>query len=512
MKLTRASGVLLHPTSLPGRFGIGDLGPAAYEFVDFLASAGQTYWQIMPLGPTGYGDSPYQSFSAHAGNLLLVSPERLAEVGLLTEDDLKGVPELPAGRVDFERVIDAKRDLLQIAFDNYRADDTRLRDEYAGFLNYASAWLDDWALFAALKDEHKGASWHTWQRGIARRDRAALDYAREAFSERIEAHKFFQFLFFYQWFHLKKHCAAKGVKIVGDMPIFVAHNSSDVWARPELFQLHEDGRSRVVAGVPPDAFSETGQLWGNPLYDWDAMRRDNFKWWQERMRSTLTLVDVVRVDHFRGFAAYWEVPAEHETAEHGRWVNAPGRELFESLRGVLGKLPIIAEDLGTITPDVHELRDEFGFPGMRVLQFAFGGDPGDTHLPHNYERNTVVYTGTHDNDTTRGWFDARSDANAAGNEGLKRERENALQYLGTDGAQIHWDFVREAFKSVADTAIVPAQDLLGLGSEARMNTPASAEGNWTWRLAHGALTDELRDRLKELTRLCARLPRKKDER
>src|SRR5918997_655012 len=478
MKLPRASGVLLHPTSLPGRFGIGDIGPAAYEFVDFLAGAGQTYWQIMPLGPTGYGDSPYQSFSAFAGNPLLVSPERLREDGLLTEDDLKGVPELPFDRVDFERVIDAKRDLLQIAFDNYRAEDSRLRDEYAGFLNYASAWLDDWALFAALKDEHKGASWHTWQPGLARRDRAALDYAREAFSERIAAHKFFQFVFFYQWFHLKKHCAARGVKLVGDMPIFVAHNSADVWSRPELFQLNEDGSPRVVAGVPPDAFSETGQLWGNPLYDWDAMRRDNFKWWAERVRSTLSLVDVVRVDHFRGFAAYWEVPADHETAERGRWVNAPGRELFDSLRGARGALPIIAEDLGTITPDVHKLRDDFGFPGMRVLQFAFGGDPDDTHLPHNYARNTVVYTGTHDNDTTRGWFAARSDERAGGDEALGRERENALKYLGTDGREIHWDFIREAFKSVADTAVVPAQDLLGLGSDARMNTPASAEGNW----------------------------------
>ncbi|HLL76034.1 MAG TPA: 4-alpha-glucanotransferase [Pyrinomonadaceae bacterium] len=507
MKLTRSSGVLLHPTSLPGRFGIGDLGPAAYRFVDFLAESGQTYWQIMPLGPTGYGDSPYSSFSAFAGNTLLVSPERLAEDGLLSEDDLKNAPDLPAGRVDFERVIKFKRDLLQRAFENYKKDDSHLRGEYAGFQSYASAWLDDWSLFAALKGEHKGASWHTWQRGIARRDAGALDYAREAFSERIEAHKFFQFLFFYQWFHLKKHCASKGVRIVGDMPIFVAHNSADVWSRPELFQLNEDGSPRVVAGVPPDAFSKTGQLWGNPLYDWEAMRRDDFRWWADRMRSTLTLVDVVRVDHFRGFAAYWEVPADHETAEHGRWVNAPGRELFNSLGNTLGELKIIAEDLGTITPDVHELRDEFGFPGMRVLQFAFGGDPQDTHLPHNYERNTVVYTGTHDNDTTAGWFAARSDEAAGSDEALKRERENALKYLGTDGGEINWDFIREAFKSVAELAVVPAQDLLGLGSEARMNTPASAEGNWAWRLAEGALTDDLRDRLKDLTTLCGRLPR-----
>ena len=505
MKLPRASGVLLHPTSLPGRFGIGDLGPAAYEFADFLAEAGQTYWQIMPLGPTGYGDSPYSAFSAFAGNALLVSPERLAEDGLLSEDDLKNVPDLPSGRVDFERVIESKRDLLQRAFENYGRDNARLREEYAGFLNYASAWLDDWALFAALRDEHKGASWHTWQRGIARRDAGALDYARQAFSERIEAHKFFQFLFFYQWLHLKKHCAAKGVKIVGDMPIFVAHNSADVWSRPELFRLNEDGSPRVVAGVPPDAFSKTGQLWGNPLYDWEAMRRDNFKWWAERMRSTLALVDVVRVDHFRGFAAYWEVPADHETAEHGRWVNAPGRELFESLRGALGELKIIAEDLGTITPDVHELRDEFGFPGMRVLQFAFGGDPHDTHLPHEYTRASVAYTGTHDNDTVVGWWQARQPERAGDDEGLRRERENCKRYLATDGTDINWDFIRAAWMSVAVIAVAQLQDVLGLGTEARMNMPASAEGNWAWRFKDGALTDELRDRLRETTRLYGRL-------
>jgi 4-alpha-glucanotransferase len=414
--------------------------------------------------------------------------------------------------VDFEQVIEFKRDLLQRAFQSYKADDSRLRDEYAGFLNYAAAWLDDWSLFAALRDEHKGAPWHTWQSGITRRDAGALDYAREAFADRIEAHKFSQFLFFYQWFHLKKHCATRGVRIVGDMPIFVAHNSADVWARPKLFQLNEDGSPRVVAGVPPDAFSKTGQLWGNPLYDWEEMRRDDFKWWAERMRSTLSLVDVVRLDHFRGFAAYWEVPAYHETAERGRWVNAPGRELFEALRGSPeGELSIIAEDLGTITPDVHELRDEFGFPGMRVLQFAFGGDPHDTHLPHNYTRNTVVYTGTHDNDTTAGWFAARPDDAAGGDEGLRRERANALTYLGTGGREIHWEFMREAFKSVADLAVVPVQDLLGLGSDARMNTPASAEGNWGWRLEEGALADNLRDRLKELTRLCARLPRQNEK-
>jgi 4-alpha-glucanotransferase len=576
MKLSRASGVLLHPTSLPGPYGVGDLGPAAYEFVDFLAASGQSYWQIMPLGPTGYGDSPYQCFSAFAGNTLLVSPQRLVEDGLLRESDIEPAPDFPAGRVDFERVIEHKRELLQKAFANFSAADLRLRSDYEGFRDFASAWLDDWALFAALKDEHKGAPWHTWQPGLARRDEAALSLARETFAERVESHRFAQYLFFRQWMLLRKYCAERGVRVVGDVPIFVAHNSADVWSRPHLFLLEEDGSPRVVAGVPPDYFSPTGQLWGNPLYDWDAMRREGFAWWIERMRATLRAVDVVRVDHFRGFAAYWEVPAADATAERGRWVNAPGRDLFNALRGALGPLPVIAEDLGTITPDVHALRDEFGFPGMRVLQFAFGGDPDDTHLPHNYTPNSVVYTGTHDNDTTVGWFASRSrptdtaataaatdaanlsdapesvsatdaanatdatkaagamvktdatdaadatDATkaagatsetsetgatgAAGGdeEGPRRERLNALKYLGTDGAEIHWDFIREAFKSVATLAIVPAQDLLGLGSEARMNTPASAEGNWTWRLHANALTPDLRDRLLETTKLFGR--------
>ena len=505
MRLTRSSGVLLHPTSLPGPHGVGDLGPAAYRFADFLADAGQTYWQIMPLGPTGYGDSPYQSFSAFAGNTLLVSPDQLVEDGLLAPADLKDAPASPPGRVDFGRVIEHKRALLQKAYESFKADGAKVRDEYNGFLGFAAAWLDDWALFAALKDEHKGASWHTWQRGLARRDPSALDYAREAFRERTEAHRFSQFLFFIQWLRLRKHCTERGVRIVGDMPIFVAHNSADVWARPHLFRLNEDGSPRVVAGVPPDAFSETGQLWGNPLYDWEAMRRENFGWWVERVRAALSLVDVVRVDHFRGFAACWEVPAANETAEHGRWVEAPGRELFKALRDALGDPPVIAEDLGTITPDVHRLRDELGLPGMRVLQFAFGGDPDDTHLPHNYTRDSVVYTGTHDNDTTAGWFAARSDERAGPDEALRRERANCLKYLGASGREIHWAFIREAFKSVADVCVVPAQDLLGLGSDARMNLPASTEGNWAWRLAEDSLTDELRDRLRELTALYGRL-------
>ncbi len=504
MKFPRSSGVLLHPTSLPGRFGIGDLGVEAFRFVDFLAAAGQTFWQIMPLGPTGYGDSPYSSFSAFAGNTLLVSPERLVEDGLLKASDLRDVPKLSTERVEYGKVIDYKRDLLEKAFSNFKTTDSKeLRSDYEGFLGFASFWLGDYALFSALRDEH-GGEWHTWPRPLARRESAALQAASLALREQVEAHKFFQFVFFKQWLQLKKYCFERGVRVVGDMPIFVAHNSADVWARPALFKLKDDGSPSVVAGVPPDAFSETGQLWGNPIYDWDAMRADGFKWWVERVRETLKLVDVVRVDHFRGFAAFWEVPAEHETAERGRWTNAPGGELFKAMRDALGEPPIIAEDLGTITPDVHALRDEFGFPGMRVLQFAFGGDPRDTHLPHNYTSHTVAYTGTHDNDTTVGWYEERVAASADAQ--LKRELENCLKYLDTDGEEIHWDFIRAASASVAVISIAPLQDVLGLDSNARMNTPASTEGNWAWRFREGALTDKLRDRLRDLTKTYGRLP------
>jgi 4-alpha-glucanotransferase len=507
MRFERTSGILLHPTSLPGRFGIGDFGREAYRFVDWLAAAGQAFWQIMPLGPTGYGDSPYSSFSAFAGNTNLVSPEQLVESGLLAESDVQTAPDSDAARVDYGKVIDYKRALLERAFVNFRGKlkaDESLRGDYEGFRDFASAWLEDWALFAALKDEHAGESWHKWDSGLARRDATALESARAKFAEQIEAHKFFQYVFFRQWLKLKRYANERGVRVIGDMPIFVAHNSADVWARPQLFKLNTDGSPRAVAGVPPDAFSETGQLWGNPLYDWDKMREDGFSWWVGRVRETLKIVDVIRLDHFRGFAAYWEVPAEHETAEHGRWVTAPGRDVFNAMKSALdGDLPILAEDLGTITPDVHALRDEFNFPGMRVLQFAFGGDPHDTHLPHEYVRNTVAYTGTHDNDTVAGWFAQRSREDAS--EGEKRERALCLKYLGADGREINWDFIRAAQMSVAVLSIAQLQDVLGLSSDARMNTPASAEGNWAWRLGEGALNDELAARLRETTAIYGRL-------
>jgi 4-alpha-glucanotransferase len=508
MNLKRSSGILLHPTSLPGRFGVGDLGGEAYRFVDWLASAGQTFWQVMPLGPTGYGDSPYSSFSAFAGNTNLVSPEKLVEAGLLADSDTGDAPDLPAGRVDYGKVAGYKRALLGKAFANFRSKlktDEGLRRDYEGFKEFSSVWLDDYALFAALKDEHRGAPWNTWGAALARREPGAVEAARASFAERAEAHRFAQYVFFQQWLKLKRYANERGVRVVGDMPIFVAQDSADVWAHPHLFKLKEDGSPSVVAGVPPDAFSETGQLWGNPIYDWERMRGDGFRWWVARVRETLKIVDVVRLDHFRGFAAYWEVPAEHETAEHGRWVEAPGREVFTRVREALGGEPsIVAEDLGTITADVHALRDEFGFPGMRVLQFAFGGDPHDTHLPHEYVQNTVAYTGTHDNETVVGWFEQRSREDAP--EGERRERELCLKYLGTDGTEINWDFIRAVQMSVAVVAVAQLQDVLGLPSDARMNTPASAEGNWAWRFQEGALTDELAARLREMTAIYGRLP------
>jgi 4-alpha-glucanotransferase len=509
LSFPRASGVLLHPTSLPGAYGVGDLGGEARAFADFLADAGQTLWQVLPLGPTGYGDSPYQCFSAFAGNTLLVSPERLFEDGLLDRADLDSAPRLPVDRVDFGEAIKFKNRLLTRAFDNFgRAPSAALRAEFEAFRRREAAWLADYALFRALKDARGGASWNVWEPPLMRRERVALAEARESLRERIGAHEFSQFLFFRQWAALRDYCRGRGIEIVGDIPVFVAYDSADVWASRHLFKLDEDARPRVVAGVPPDYFSATGQLWGNPIYEWDAKRSEVIDWWVERIRATLSLVDIVRVDHFRGFAASWEVPAGDRTAERGRWVEVPGRELFSAIRRELPALPIIAEDLGVITPDVDELRDEFAFPGMRVLQFAFGGDSANRDLPHNYHPNVVVYTGTHDNDTTVGWF--RSDAGKDSTRDaaqIARERKFCLDYLNTDGAQIHWDFIRAALASVAATAIIPLQDVLGLDSRARMNLPASTEGNWAWRYERAALTAEIGGRLRKLTELYGRTPR-----
>lgn len=506
MIFPRSSGILLHPTSLPGPFGIGDLGPEAYRFVAFLIAAGQSLWQVLPLGPTGYGDSPYACYSAFAGNTLLISPEQLVTEGLLAQSDLQVAESTSLDRVDFERVHKLKEDLLRQAYGRYtKTTDTNLRSAFETFAQRQAHWLDDYALFRALKDAHGGVAWNDWELSLVRRTPAALDRAREHFREQVEAHMFYQFLFYRQWFALKSYCNGHGIKVIGDLPIFVAQDSADVWTNPEQFKLDKDGTPLVVAGVPPDYFSTTGQLWGNPLYNWERMLNDGFKWWIERVRATFAVVDIARVDHFRGFAACWEIPGGDKTAERGQWVEAPGRELFIRIRKALGELPIIAEDLGVITPDVVALREDFGFPGMRILQFGFGSDAKNMDLPHNYERNVVAYTGTHDNDTTVGWFlSVAGEGSTRTAKQIERERTFALKYLKSSGKEIHWDFIRGLLASVANTAVVPLQDVLGLDTSARMNLPNSTEGNWAWRYIPEVLTDEIAERLKELTQLYGR--------
>ncbi len=505
MNFERSSGILLHPTSLPSRFGIGDLGPAAYKFVDFLERAGQSLWQVLPLGPTGYGDSPYACYSAFAGNTLLISPERLVVDGLLTEDDLNSAPTFSDDKVEFEQVHKFKEALLPRAFGRFKQQPaSKMHAAFAEFRSSEAGWLDDYAHFRALKDAHEGKSWNEWDPSLVRRDEAALAQSRELEQE-IEAQKFYQFLFFKQWFELKAHCHERGIKIIGDIPIFVAEDSADVWTNPDQFKLDSNGRPIVVAGVPPDYFSKTGQLWGNPLYNWDHMLADGFQWWIKRVSATLKTVDIVRIDHFRGFAACWEIPGGDKTAERGRWVDAPGRELFLAIRNALGQLPIIAEDLGVITPDVVKLRDDFGFPGMRILQFGFSSDTTNIDLPHNYIGNIVVYTGTHDNDTTVGWFNSvAGEGSTRDAKQIEKERKFCLEYLNSTGQEINWDFIRAVQASVANTAMVPLQDLLGLGTEARMNLPNSTSGNWAWRFSAGSLTDGLAERLKRLCDLYGR--------
>ncbi len=506
MILSRASGILLHPTSLPGRFGIGDLGPAAQRFADFLKQSGQRLWQVLPLGPTGYGDSPYACYSAFAGNDLLISPERVFEAGLLDRSELDELPSLPAEQIDFGRAHELKDKLLAQAFAHFqRRNDLELKSAFAAFSEHNSFWLNDYALFRALKVEHGGNSWREWEPALRLREPAAIASAEAKLRDRIEAQKFAQFLFFKQWTELKAYCHERDVRLIGDAPIFVALDSADVWTNPQQFKLEADGSPTVVAGVPPDYFSATGQLWGNPLYNWDYMLQDGFSWWIERLRANLQMVDIVRLDHFRGFVACWEIPAGDPTAERGSWVEAPGRELFSAIQRALGDVSVIAEDLGVITPEVETLRDDFGFPGMRVLQFAFGGEPENVNLPHNYQRNAVAYTGTHDNDTAVGWFKSLSGADSTCTDmQLKSEREFCLRYLHSDGAEIHWDLIRAVMASVANTAIVPLQDLLGLGTEARMNRPNSKEGNWRWRFAAADLTEQLAERLKEMTETYGR--------
>jgi 4-alpha-glucanotransferase len=480
----RSAGILLHPTSLPGSYGIGDLGPVAREWVDVLAAARQTWWQILPLGPTGYGDSPYQCFSAFAGNPYLVSPELLVRDGLLRNTDLAG-HSFPANRVDYGAVIPFKLSLLARAWERFQTfPPVGMKQAFEKFNQDNALWLDDYALFRALKDVQEGKSWQDWTDELKLRKPATLDRARRHLANEISRHRFSQFLFFRQWLDLKAYANSKDIYLLGDAPIFVSIDSSDVWANPDLFKLDAQRRPKVVAGVPPDYFSPTGQLWGNPHYNWEAMRRTGYAWWIARLKATLAQVDVVRLDHFRGFESCWEVPADQSTAEHGRWVKVPGAELFNTIRTALGNLPLVAEDLGLITPEVDALRLQFELPGMRILHFALSG-PDNRFLPHHYDHNTVVYPGTHDNDTTIGWYASLP----------HHERELLHRYCPGIGKDIGWDLARIAWASVADRAIVPLQDLLRLPTEARMNFPGRADNNWQWRFQTGQVNSELVDRL-----------------
>jgi 4-alpha-glucanotransferase len=500
---SRLAGVLLHPTSLPGRYGIGELGPEAVRFLDFLARARQRLWQVLPLGPTGYGDSPYQCFSAFAGNPLLVSLDRLVEQGLLTTADLAGA-HFPDRQVDYGAVIAFKPPRLVTAWERARAR-PEVMSAFENFCAEEAGWLEDYATYMAIKEAHGNESWTKWEPDIRSRKPKALQRWRREKADAIRARQFEQYLFFTQWRALKASAHDRGIEVMGDIPIFVAHDSADVWAHPDLFRLDQDGTPEVVAGVPPDYFSATGQLWGNPIYRWDEMAKNGYAWWVERFRGTFAMVDRVRIDHFRGFEAYWEIPGGEKTAVKGQWVKGPGAALFEAVRKALGPLPIVAENLGVITPEVEALRERFGFPGMAILQFAWGSDPqGSTFLPHNYPRRIVVYTGTHDNDTTVGWWTSGVGDSTRTKDEVEREHDFVRRYMNTDAREVHWDFVRTLLASVADTAIVPLQDVLGKGSEARMNVPARASGNWRWRFTAEDLTAEAERRLRLYTETYGR--------
>ncbi|MFM6058413.1 MAG: 4-alpha-glucanotransferase [Microcystis aeruginosa] len=498
MAFSRSSGILLHPTSHPGRYGIGELGREAYQFIDFLAQSGQKLWQILPLGPTGYGNSPYMSFSAIAGNHLLISLDILREKNLLSEADFEDIPDFPLDQVDFDKLIAWKIPLLRKAASNFvKGSDTILYKQFTGFCGGNADWLEDYALFMALSHAYQGKVWMEWPTEIRERHWGALETPKQELQEEIFLHKFLQFEFFEQWLALKRYANSLGIEIIGDIPIYVSHNSADVWANPQVFRLDpQTGNPLEVAGVPPDYFSETGQLWGNPLYDWDYLKNTGFDWWVRRLKGVLSLVDIIRIDHFRGLEAYWAVAFGQENAINGHWLKAPGYDLFNTIGSRLGKLPIIAEDLGDIDQAVLDFRDHFAFPGMKILHFAFGGDAGNPYLPFNVERNCVIYTGTHDNNTTVGWF--QDNAN-------DYEKARLYQYLGAPSGQgVAWDLIRLAYSSVANQAIVPLQDVLGLGSDARMNTPSVAEGNWSWRYRQEALTGEYSERLRDLVNFFGR--------
>ena len=503
MNIPRAAGILLHPTSLPGRYGIGEIGPEAHRWVAHLHGMSQRLWQVLPLGPTGYADSPYQTLSTFAGNPLLISFEALREEGLLLEADLKNFPCFPQDRVDYGPVIEARIPILEKAARSFaRRASAQLKSGLAKFEEENHFWLEDYALFTTLKKHHGNGPWTNWPAPLVRRDPKALQAAHKEHGPGIRQAKILQFLFFHQWDALRREAKSRGVSIIGDVPIFVAHDSADVWCRPDLFFLDSNGQPTVVAGVPPDYFSVTGQRWGNPLYRWEVHEQEGYAWWTSRLKAAFSLYDIVRIDHFRGFAAYWEIPGTEPTAVKGRWVPGPDRKLFDAAKTALGSMPIIAEDLGVITPDVEKLRDGLGYPGMRILQFAFGDDPKAAEFrPESYPVGCAVYTGTHDNDTTVGWYQSEPGKDSTRTpEQIERERHNIRTYLKCDGTQIHWDLIALALRSNANTALYPMQDVLGLGSPARMNVPGRESGNWAWRFRWDQLTPEIEQRLGRLTR------------
>ena len=492
----RFSGILVHPTSFPSPYGIGDLGEGAYKFIDFLKEAGQSLWQCLPLGPTGYGDSPYQSFSSFAGQPLIISPDKLALMHLLTPKDLEDIPEWDEAAVDYGPAIIYKTALLKKAYGHFKAsEDEAMHKAYSTFCRRNKSWLDNYALFMALKDANGGVAWLEWPDAHKYTDAKARRALSRSFADETGYYKFIQFIFFKQWNELKQYAHENGIRIIGDIPIFVSPDSADVWADQQLFQLNEKGYPLAVAGVPPDYFSATGQLWGNPLYDWEAHKASGYAWWIERIKNQLSLVDYLRIDHFRGFEAYWSVPYGRKTAQRGKWVKGPGADLFNAIQAALGNdLPIFAEDLGIITPEVEALRDAFHFPGMKVLQFAFDNVEENNFLPYMYPENCICYTGTHDNDTTVGWYMTASEAS----------RDKVRRYMNCDGGMVARDFIRTAMGSVARYAIFPLQDALGLDSDSRMNTPGTAMGNWSWRYTEEMLTPGLAKDLNELTVLYGR--------
>lgn len=495
MRFPRSCGCLVHPTSFPGKYGMGDFGFEARTFIDFLERTHQTIWQVLPLTPTGYGNSPYASYSAFAGNVYLISPDILHKKGLLTQKEIEDI-QLPSGlSADYEASFQNKDKVYKLASDRfYKNLEKEEKQAFNAFKKQNEHWLDDYVLFMACSLHYNKQPWNTWDKDIAQRKPKALKAYREKFSEEIKLQYWLQFEFNNQWNDLKKYANDRRIRVVGDIPIFVDHNSADVWANPKYFEVDKQGNRQLVAGVPPDYFSKTGQLWGNPLYKWDELEKDGFSWWVDRFKHMFNACDAIRVDHFRGFDAYWEVEASQKTAEVGKWVDGPGEKLFDTILEKCGELPIIAEDLGFMTEGVQKLRDKYNFPGMKIIQFAFDSDSTNSFLPHNYSQNSVAYSGTHDNDTALGWYNTTND----------EEQHRARTYTRSSGENIHWEFIRLGMLSVSDQAIFPLQDYMGLDSTHRMNIPGTSSGNWLWRYTQEMLDKVDEGQIQHLTELSNR--------